>query len=77
LQELSEVYSIAVDGLRQGFVEFRRNLDARADFVDQEANLVRRKGLATLGNSMAVKANSTAQAGYGLGQPDVPMSDQN
>jgi hypothetical protein len=65
-------------------VEFRRDLDARADIVEQYANLPRRKGLAALGNSVALKANNTAQAGQvirypmiGLSQPDRPMFDQN
>ena len=47
------------------------------DIVEQHANLLGRKGLAALGNSVALKANNTAQAGQvvrdpvvGLGHPD-------
>jgi len=49
--ELPEVYSLAVDGPRQGSVEFRRDLDARDDLHATAAyrrDLVRRLGRATI-----------------------------
>src|ERR1700686_54596 len=84
LQKIPEIYSLAVGGECQRLVEFRRDLDARADIVEQYTNLPRRKGLAALGNSVALKANNTAEGGQvirypmiGLSQPDHPMFDQN
>src|SRR6201981_579712 len=84
LHELPEVYSLAVDGPRQGSVELRRDLRARDDFVEQHADLIGREGSAALGNSVALKANDTAQAGQvvrdpvvGFGQPDAPLVDLN
>jgi hypothetical protein len=80
LQEIAKVYGFAVDGPRQRFVEFCRNLDARADIVEQHANLLRRKAPAAPGNGVALEAKNAAQAGevvryamVGLGQPDDPM----
>src|SRR6478609_3418516 len=45
--ELPEVYSLAIDGC-QGSVEFRRDLDARDDIVEQHADLIGREGSAAL-----------------------------
>jgi len=82
--ELPEVYSLAIDGPRQGSVEFRRDLDAGDDIVEQHADLIGREGSAALGNSVVLKTNDSAQAGQvvrdpvvGLGQPDVPIFDLN
>src|SRR5579864_8458464 len=84
LQEIPEVHAVAVDGSRQGLVEFRRDLDARVDIVEQHANLLCRIGSATLGNRVALKANGATQAGQvvrypviGLSQSDTIMFDQN
>src|SRR5450755_1686367 len=63
LQEIAEIYSNAVDGQRQQLVEFRRDLNARAKIVKQQANLLRRRAFAALGNGVALKANNAAQAG--------------
>jgi hypothetical protein len=83
LQEISEVYSVAVDSSRQELVEFRRDLDARVNIVEQHANLLCRKGSAAPGNRVALKADNTTQAGQvvrypmiGLSQSDPTMFDQ-
>src|SRR5258708_18437918 len=84
LQKIPEVYPLAIVGERQGLVEFRRDLDACADVVEQHANLPRRKGLAALGYSVALEANNPAEAGQvvrypmvRLSQPSYPVFDQN
>ena len=69
--ELPEVYSLAVDGPRQGSVEFRRDLGARDDIVEQRADLIGREGSAAPGNSVALKANDSAQAGQVVRDPVV------
>jgi hypothetical protein len=43
-------------------VEFRGDLDASADIVEQDANLISRVELPALGNRSALKANDAAQA---------------
>src|SRR5437660_9896409 len=53
LEEIAEVYSIAVSGLPQRLVEFRRYLDARVKIVEQHSNLLGGAGLAALDNSHA------------------------
>jgi hypothetical protein len=65
-------------------VEFRRDLNASVDIVEQHANLLGRKGSAAPGNCVALKANNAAQVGQiigdpvvGLGRSDVPISDLN
>src|SRR5258705_7550707 len=84
LQKIPEVYPIAIVGERQGLVEFRRDLDACADVVEQHANLPRGKGLAAFGNSVALEANNAAEAGQVvrypmvcLSQSDYPVLNQN
>jgi hypothetical protein len=64
-------------------VEFRCNLKARVNIVEQHASLLGRKGFAAFGNGVALKANNTAQAGQivrdpvvGLG-PGAPIFDLN
>jgi hypothetical protein len=74
LQEISEVYSVAVENSRQGLVEFRRDLDARVNIVEQHANLLCRKGSAELGNRVALKANNTTQAGQVVRYPMIGLS---
>ena len=83
-QELAEVYSLAVDGLRQGFWSFAATSMRAIDIVEQRADLIGREGSAALGNSVALKANDSAQAGQvvrdpvvSLGQPDAPIFDLN
>jgi hypothetical protein len=84
LQEIAEVYTIAVGGQRQRLVQFRRDLDARTDIVEQHADLLGREGFVALRNRVALKANNTAQAGQvvrdpvvGLSHPDKLTFDQN
>src|SRR4051794_37653339 len=72
-EEIAEVYSIAVSGLRQRLVEFRRDLDARVNIVEQHANLLGGEGLAALENSVALNANDTAQAGQVVRDPVVGL----
>jgi hypothetical protein len=74
LQKVPEVYPGAVVGERQGLVEFRRDLDACADVVEQHANLPRRKGLAALGNGVALEANNATEAGQVVRYPMVRLS---
>ena len=72
LQKIPEVYPIAIVGERQGLVEFRRDLDACVDVVEQYANLPGRKGFAALENSVALKANNAAEAGQVVRESDGP-----
>jgi hypothetical protein len=44
-------------------VKSRRNLNARADIVEQQANLIRGKGFTALADGAALKANNAAQTG--------------
>ena len=76
--------AVGVAGSRQGVVEFRRYLDARVNIIEQHANLFGRKGSTASANRLALKANSSAQAGQvvrdpvvGLSEPDHPVFDQN
>ncbi|MGA2998087.1 MAG: hypothetical protein ABSE61_26495 [Bradyrhizobium sp.] len=75
--------AVAVAGHRERFVKFCSYLDARADIVEQLANLVCGKGLAASGNGVALQPNGTAEPGeivgdpmIGLGQSDISMIDQ-
>src|SRR6266568_3141151 len=78
LQEISEVYSIAaVGGQPQGLVELRHTRNARTDFVEQFANLIRRKGFAAVGNSVALNANNAIQAGQVVCYPMIGLSRPN
>jgi hypothetical protein len=63
LQKISEVYSVAVASSRQVIVEFRHDLNARVNVIEQHAGLLRRKAPSALGNRVALKANNTTQAG--------------
>src|SRR6185437_5073618 len=81
-QEIAEVYSVAVLRQRQGLVKSRRHLKARADFVEQHANLIRGKCFAARANGTTLKANNAVQAGQvvrypmiGLSQTDNAMFD--
>src|SRR3977135_45864 len=74
LQEIAEVYAIAVDPPRQRLVEFSGGFDARADVVEQDAKLSGREALAALRNGVALEANDTAQAGQIVGDTMVGLS---
>jgi len=73
LQEISEVDSVAVDGSRQVFVELRGDRNTRVDIIEQCANLLRGEGSAAPGNSLALKANGTAQAGQVVRYPMIGL----
>src|SRR6476659_663633 len=53
-QEIAEVYSVAVLRQRQRLVKSRRHLEARADIVEQHANLIRGEGFAALADGTAL-----------------------
>jgi hypothetical protein len=62
-------------------VELRCDLNAGLNIVEQLANLLGRKGFAAFGNSVALNANTTAQAGQvardpvvGPAAPTIPYS---
>src|SRR5580704_20775 len=74
LQEIAEVYSVAVLGQRQRLVKSRGNLKARADIVEQRANLIRGKGFAALADGTALKANNAVQTGQVVRDPMIGFS---